>query len=68
MTVHAEYALRCPRISQVLDLLLAVATPEAGAAERLVTSENRQVFDFVAASVATIGAVVADEGAIAEKQ
>lgn len=61
MTAHAEYTLRRPRISQILDLLLAIATSKAGATKRLVSGKNREVLDLVAARIAAVGAVVADE-------
>lgn len=68
MTAHAENTLRCPCITQILYLSLAVSASKAGGAKGLVTSQNRQVFDLVAARAAAISAVVADEGAIAEEE
>nr|POE94634.1 hypothetical protein CFP56_16871 [Quercus suber] len=68
MAAHAEDALGRACIAQVLDLSLAVPAAEAGRAERLVAGEDGEVFDLVAAGVAAVGAVVADERAIAEEQ
>ena len=68
MTAHAKDALRGARIAQVLDLPLAVATSEAARAEGLVAGEDGQVFDLVSAGIAAVGAVVADEGAIAKEE
>lgn len=68
MTAHAEDALRGAGISQVLDLPLAVAAAETGGAERLVTSEDSQILDLVAAGAAAVCTVVADERAIAEEK
>ena len=68
MAAHAKDSLTRARITQVLDLSLAVATPKAGGAEGLIAGEDGEVFDFVAACVAAVGAVVADEGAVAEQE
>lgn len=67
MTAHAKYALGGSRISKVLNLALAIPATKAGCAECLVTRQDRQVLNLVATGTAAIGAVVADEGAIAEK-
>lgn len=68
MAAHAEDPLGGSRVSQVLNLSLTVATPEARRAERLVTSEDGEVFDLVSASTAAVCAVVADERPIAEQE
>lgn len=68
MTRHAEDPLRRPRISQVLDLALAVPTPEAARAKCLVARKYSQVLDLLPTGAAAVCAVVADEGAIAEKE
>jgi hypothetical protein len=68
MTGHAEDALRGTGIAQVLDLALAVPTPETVCTEGLVAGQNGQVFDLVPAMVAAICAVVADERAVAEQE
>lgn len=68
MTLHAEDALRGPSISKVLNLALAVAAFEASGTEGLVAGEDGEVFNLVAAGAAAVGAVVADEGAIAEQE
>ena len=68
MARHAENALRCARIAQVLDLAFAVPAPEAICTEGLVARQDSQVFNLVATVVARVGAVVADEGAIAEQE
>ena len=59
MTAHAEYPLRGARISEVLNLSLAVATAKACAAECLVAGENGKIFDLVSAGVAAVSAIVA---------
>ena len=56
------------RIAQVLNLPLAVATAEAGGAECLVAGEDGEVLDLVAAGIAAVGAVVADERTVAEEE
>ena len=68
MAGHAEYALRGSGVAQILDLPLAVPTAKACCAEGLVACQDRQVLDLVATRAATVCAVVADEGAIAEEQ
>ena len=66
MTAHTEYALRCARIAQVLNLPLAIPASKTTRAECLITRKDCQVFDLVAARVAAVGAVVADKRSIAE--
>lgn len=68
MTRHAEDALRRPRISEILNLALAVAAAEAAGTEGLIAGQDCQVLDLVAARAAAVSAVVADERAIAEQQ
>ena len=67
MTAHAEDALRGPRISEILNLLLAVATSKACTAECLLSGENGKILDLVSAGIAAVSAVVADERAVAEQ-
>lgn len=66
MAVHAENALRCPSISKVFDLSLAVATFETVGAKGLVSGQNGKIFNLVEAAAAAVGAVVAYEGTIAK--
>ena len=68
MTPHAKDALGGPGISEVVDFALAVAAAEAGRAECLIARKDGKVFDLVAAGAAAVGAVVADEGAVAEEE
>ena len=68
MAVHTEYSLGCPGVSEVLNLPLAVPTPEAGSAERLVASQYREVFNLISAGVAAVCTVVAYKRAIAEEK
>jgi hypothetical protein len=65
---HAEDSLRGAGIAQILDLALAVSTPEAVGTESLVARQNSQVLDLVPAMVAAVGAVVADERAVAKQE
>ncbi|KFZ11385.1 hypothetical protein V501_04804 [Pseudogymnoascus sp. VKM F-4519 (FW-2642)] len=44
------------------------AAAEAGGAEGLVAGQDGEVLDLVAAGAAAVGAVVADEGAVAEEE
>lgn len=68
MTAHAKDTLRSARITQILNLPLAIATPEATGAKCLVASEDGKVFDLIAACVAAVCAVVANERAVAEEE
>jgi hypothetical protein len=65
---HAEDTLRSAGIAQILNLALAVPTPEAVGTEGLVAGQDGQVLNLVAAMIAAIGAVVAYQGAVAEEQ
>lgn len=67
MAVHTEHALASARISQILDLLLAVPAAKASRAISLVAGKNGEILDLVATGAATICAVVTDERAIAEE-
>ena len=60
MTRHAEDALASPRVSQVVNLALAIPAFEAVCAEGLVACEDGKVFDLIVTGRAAIGAVVAD--------
>jgi hypothetical protein len=66
VAVHAKDAVRRPGIAQILDFPLAVPTPEAGCAKGLVSGQDGQVLNLIIAGAAAVGAVIADEGAIAE--
>lgn len=68
MAAHAEYALACACISQILNLPLTIPASETGSAECLITSEDSEILDLVAACVAAVCAIVAYEGAVAKEQ
>lgn len=68
MTAHAKDALAGARISQVLNLPLTIPAFEACCAESLITRQDSEIFDFVSTGAAAVGAVVADEGSIAEQK
>ena len=68
MTAHAKNALGGPRVSEVLDLALAVPTTKACCAERLVAGEDCKILDLVAASTAAICTIITDQRAIAEEE
>lgn len=68
MARHAEDTLRGTCIAQVLDFALAVAASEAVGAKCLVARQNGQVLDLVAAVVAAVCTVVADQRAVAEEE
>lgn len=68
MAFHTKNPLRSPGIFQVFNLFLTVSAFEAGRAKGLVTGEDSQILDLVATCAAAIGAVVADERPVAEKE
>jgi hypothetical protein len=68
VAIHAEDALGCARISQILDLPFAVATSEARATERLITREDGKILDLVSAGIAAVRAIVAYQRAVAKKE
>lgn len=68
MAAHAKYALRCPRISQVVDFALAVTAAETRRAKCLIAGKDGKVFDLVTACAAAVGAVVANKGAVTEQK
>jgi hypothetical protein len=68
VTRHAEYTLRRASIAEILNLALAVPASEAVGTESLVTGQDGQVLDLVAAVVAAVCAVVAYQRAVAEEQ
>ncbi len=68
MALHTKYTLRSPGIFEVLNLLLAISTFEASCAKGLVAGENCQVLDLITTDTAAIGAIVADERPVTEKE
>lgn len=68
MTIHAKDPLRCTRISEIFNLPLAVPTLKAIGTEGLVACQNGEILYLVAAAVAAICTVVADQRAIAEQE
>lgn len=67
MTGHAEDTLRGAGIAQILNLALAIPASEAVGTEGLVTGQDGQVFNLVAAVVAAVCAIVAYQRAVAEE-
>ena len=68
VTFHAEDALGGPCIFEVLDLLLTIPTAEARGTKSLIACQDGQILDLVVACAATVGTIVADQGAIAEQK
>ena len=68
MALHTEDPLRRPRILQVLNFFFAIPTFEAVRTERLVPCKDSQILNLVGAHTTAVGTIVADEGAIAEKE
>ena len=66
MTFHAEYTLRRSCIFEVLDFLFTIPTAEARGTKGLISSQDGQILDLVVTCAATIRAIVADEGTVAE--
>ena len=65
MTVHAKDALGGAGIAQILDLPFAIPALEAVGAESLVAGEDGEILNLVPTAATAVGAVVADQGAIA---
>lgn len=55
-------------IAQVLNLPLAVAATETLSTKGLVTGENGKVLNLVAAGIAAVGTIAADQGPIAQEE
>lgn len=68
MTLHAEYALRRPRVFEVLNLLLAIPTSKTRGTERLISRQDSQILDFVPTGAAAVGTVVANQRPVAEEE
>lgn len=68
MATHAKDAQGCSGISEVVNLALAIAAAEAGGAEGLIAGKDSEVLNLVSAGTAAVGAVVADEGPVAEEE
>lgn len=68
VTTHAEYALRCAGVAQIIDLPLAAATSETASTECLIAGQYSEVFDLVSASAATVSTVVTDERTVSKKE
>jgi hypothetical protein len=66
MATHTEYALRRPCISEVFDFPLAIAASKACGAKCLVSGQDGKILNLVATGAAAVGAVVANERAVAE--
>jgi hypothetical protein len=68
MATHTKYTLRSASIAQVLNLPLTIAAPETAGAKGLVAGQDGEVFDFLIARTAAVGAVITYEAAIAEEE
>jgi hypothetical protein len=68
MTCHAEDALGCPRIAEVLNLSLAVPAAKASGAECLLACEDGQVLNLIVASTTAVCAVVAYQRSVTEQE
>lgn len=68
MTLHTKNSLRSSSVFQVLNLLLAIPTFEAGCAKSLIACEDCQILNLVPADTAAVGTVVADERSITKKK
>ena len=68
MTFHTKDALCSARITQVLNLSLAVATFEAIGAKGLISCQDSQILNLVTTTTATVSAVITYQRAIAEEK
>ena len=68
MAFHAEYPLRSPCITQILNLFLAIAAPKATRTEGMVACKNSQILNLIPACAAAVCTIVADERAITKEE
>ena len=68
MTFHTKYPLRSSGIFEILNLLLAIPTLEAGRAKGLIAGEYSQILDLITTCAAAIGTIITDERSVAEKE
>lgn len=68
MAAHAEDALGRACIPQVLDFPFTIPATKTARTEGLVASQYREVFNLVAACVAAICAIVANQGSVAQEE
>lgn len=61
MTGHTKYALARTGIFEVLDLLLAIATTEAGGTKGLIACQDGEILNLVAARITAICTIVANK-------
>lgn len=65
---HTEDPLRCPCIFEILDLLFAIPTFEAGGAKSLIARKNGQILDLVPADATAVCTIIANERPIAKEE
>jgi len=65
---HTKDTLRRSSVLQIFNLFLAIPTLEARRAEGLVSREDRQILDLIAADTATVGAIITNERSISEQE
>lgn len=68
MAFHTKYSLRRPSIFEILNLLLAISTFEAGRAESLIARKDCQILDLVPADTTAVCTIVAYERPVAEEE
>ena len=64
MTVHTEDTLGGASITQVFNPSFAIAAFETVRTESLIAGQNSEVFDFVSAGTAAVGAIIAYQGSV----
>ena len=68
MAIHAKDTLRGASIAEVLDLAFAVSTAEAAGAKSLVSGEDSEILNLVAARRAAVGTVITYKRTVAEQE
>jgi hypothetical protein len=68
VAVHTEDTLGSTSIAQVFNPSFAIAAFETVRTEGLIASQNSEVFDFVSAGTAAVGAVIANQGSVPEHE
>jgi hypothetical protein len=61
VAIHTEDSLRCAGVAQVLNLSLAIPTPKALSAKRLLAGQDSQILNLIPTRAAAICAIATDQ-------
>ena len=68
MAFHTEYPLRSPRITQILNLFLAIPAPKATGTKSMISGEDSQILNLVPTRSAAVCTIIADERTITKEE